>query len=493
MFTLGTLTLDEDPYISISYEYSQSSNGRIIGGTKKITLTGTIVATSTSSLIISSNEIKDWFAQSNNRYIDNITIGGQAYSFVVVDSVSIDSEDWVSSINYTIVLIAQIETSAILPSNVLGLEYNDSITSLDIAESITISADKSNTYVFVGALSNPPNNDPQLKTIEESVTWEMKISLSCRRTYSSSAIQNAYNVLNNILITTPDRAEFDDYKNWTIYLQNRSLDTNPTTGSLSFSCKVLLIPPTIVTQSLVNIQGSINHNYISNSHSATVNLKTTGLVPINWSSIINLPSYYMTNKISNAKTTMDILINYYKHINKFPSQDLVPIVASCAPNPQPCTVYTNNICYIPKSINTTKNMTDGIMTSTIEWSSDNNVCNNGLLVEIEKNIKTIDETIVEQSNMWIAQAIITNINCRKAIVESWTINVSSKLACIDPTVRNAALTQYQNIYNYYLALNFNNKTTFTEIKRTLQQNNNSCSINCDFVQKCLYPSYYVNN
>lgn len=48
MLTLGTLTLEDDPYVSISYEYSQSSNGRIIGGTKKITLTGSIIENSTS-------------------------------------------------------------------------------------------------------------------------------------------------------------------------------------------------------------------------------------------------------------------------------------------------------------------------------------------------------------------------------------------------------------------------------------------------------------
>lgn len=493
MLVLGTLTLDEDPYVSISYEYSQTSNGQIIGGTKKITLTGTIIENSTSALITKANEISDWFAQSDNRYINNVIINSQTYPFVLIDSVSVESEDWVSNITYTIVLVAQIEASAILPSNILSLEYNDYITSLDIAESMTLSADKSNTYIFVGANSNPPAGDPQLDTIEESLTWEMKISLTCRRSSSSSAIQNAHNILNEILITTPDRAEFDEYKDWTIYLQNRSLDSNPTAGSLSFSCKVLLIPPEITTLALVNIQGAKNHNYISNSHSATVNLKTTGLVPIDWSSIITLSDYYITNKIVNAQSVMNTLIDYYKNITTFPSQDLIPVLASC--DPVPCTVITDNICYIPKNINTTKNMTDGTMTATIEWSADNNVCNNGLLVEIEKTVKTTDSSIVEQSNFNIALPIIINMNCRKAIVESWNINVTSKLNCIDNTVRTEAVQQYTNIVNHYTNRNtiLNNPTSFFEVQKRLQQNNNSCNITVDFVQKCLFEDYYANN
>lgn len=466
MLTLGTLTLDDDPYVNISYEYNQGSNGRILGGTKKISLTGTIIENSAGLLLSKSAEIQNWFAQSNDRYIENVTINGTTYNFIIVDSVQVDSEDWVTSLSYTINLIAQIESSAILPSNILNIDYNDYIVSLDIAESMTINAEKSNSYFFTGSLH----------TIQESLSWEIKLSITCRRTSTSSAIQNAHNLLNQILITTPDRKEFDPYKNWNMYLHNRSLDANPTAGSINFSCKILLIPPLVNVSALVSIEGSKTHNYLNNAHNTAITLNATGLIAINWSSIIDLPEFYLINKISNAQNAINSLIDYYKNLNNFPSQDLVPYDLGCATD---CNIYSNDICYIPKSINTTKNITTGIMSATLEWSSDSTYCSNGLSIEIEKSIKSEDKTLVEQGTFWIIEPIITNMSCRKANVESWTITVSSKLNCIDNTLRSVALNELGNIINLYSG------SSYFLVKNTLQQNNNNCTINCDFVQRCL--------
>lgn len=466
MLTLGTLTLDEDPYVSTNYEYSQTSNGTVIGGTKKITLTGTIIKDSPSELLAKSNEIKDWFAQSTNRYISSVSINSQTYSFVVIDNISIDSEDWVYSFAYTITLTAQVETSAVLPSNLLTISYTDYITSLEISESLSISPDKSNTYIFTGN---------GLHTIQDSVTWEIKMSVACRQTDTLSAIQNAHDILSQILITTPDRAEFNAYKTWGAYLQNRTLETNPTNGSMSFSCKIFLVPPDINASALINIQGSKNHNFVSNAHNATVNLKATGLVAINWSSIIDLPSYYNNNKIINAKSAIDTLVAYYKDLSSFPSQDLIPLSLDCA---TACNVYSDNICYVSKNISTEKNITEGTMSANIEWSADSNYCENGLSIEIEKTMNITDNTIVEQNNMWVQYPIITNMGCQKVYTESYNIAINSKYNCIDNSLRNIAFNQFNAILNSYSG------STFVLIKKTLQQTNNNCSLSCEFVQQC---------
>lgn len=466
MFTIGTLTLDDDPYISISYDYSQSNNGRIVGGTKKIILTGTIIEDSTSALITTTNTIKDWFAQSNNRYIDNVTINNVTYPFIFVDNVSIDSEDWVSSISYTINLVAQIESSAVLPNNILNIAYTDYLTGLDITETLELQSDKQNTYYLTNS---------GLTTIENSITWDIKISVTCRRSSTNTAIQNAHNILSQILLTTPDREEFNEYKSWTMYLQTRSLDNNPVNGSLSFSCRAILIPIEITIPALINITSSTNHNYISNSHSRNVNISCNGLVPITWSSIIDLSSFCISGKFTNAKSALDTLISFYRDNNNFPGQDINPNNLSCNVT---CDLTSNNVCYVPKNITVNKNLTEGKATATLEWASDGNNCSNGLSIEVEKTENLTDKSIVENSNFGIVYPIITNLNCNKAIVWSYNINVSSKYSCPQSNLANAAWSEYNDIKDTLT------QPTWYEIKKSSQETNNSYSISFDFVKAC---------
>lgn len=463
MLVLGTLTLDEDPYVSISYEYSQSSNGRIVGGTKKITLTGSIIEDSPSLLIDKSNQIKDWFAQSSNRYLSDITINDQIYDFLVVDNISIDSEDWVYVVNYSITLVCQIEATAVLPSNILNITYTDYLTSFDITETLELSADKQNSYYLTAG---------GLKTIENSLTWNINMSVTCRRSDTNTPIQNAYNLLEQILITTPDRQEFNQYKTWTMYLHSRSLDSNPVNGSLSFSCRATLVPDEITTPALINIQSSTNHNYISNTHSKTMNITANGLVAIGWSSILDLTSFCNTTRIENAKNAIATLINYYKDLDNFPGQDIDPL------NPAGCDISCSlpiNSCYKPQNISINHSLTDGKSNATIEWSSDNSSCSNGLSIETEITENNIDQSIVEQSNFWVVDPIITNLNCNKARTRSYNINVTSKYNCPQDDVENAAWNEYSTI---------NLGANWYEIRKSSQQNNNSYSITVDYIEAC---------
>lgn len=466
MLTIGTLTLDDDPYVNVSYQYTQASNGRVIGGTKKITLTGTIIANNASDLIDESNTIKDWFAQSDNRYISSVTINNQLYSFIIVENVTIDSEDWVSSINYTIELIAQIEASAVLPSNILNLTYADHLTGLDITESMSFQADKQNTYYLTAG---------GFKSIEDSITWEMKMSVTCRRSALKTPIQNAYDILSNILISTPDRTEFNEYKDWNMYLQTRSLETNPVNGSLSFSCKITLIPDDIVHPAFINISSSTNHNYISNNHSRNVSLTSTGLIPIQWTSIIDLSEFCVSGKLANAQNAINILINWYRDLVNFPGTDIDPANPSCNID---CNLTSNNICYIPKTITVTKNATDGKISANIEWATDSDSCSNGLSIEVEKTENNIDQTIVENSNFWIVRPIVTNLNCNKARIWSYNISVSSKYSCPQENLITSALVEYNTIRNSL------DPNVWFEIRKISQQNNNSYTLTVDYVEAC---------
>lgn len=463
MLTLGTLTLDSDPYISQSYEYSQSSNGKIVGGTKKITLTGSIVANSASILILKSNEITEWFSQQENRYLSGITIDNQTYEFLYVDNVSIDSDDWVTSVNYTINLVAQIENTYILPSNIVGITNQDYVSSFDITENLELSSDNQNSFYMTST---------GLKTIENSVKWNITLSLSCRRTATKTAIQNAHELLTQILISTPDRAEFNEYKSWTLYLQSRSLNTNPVTGSLSFTCRAILFPDTLTIPAFINIQSSENHNHTNNSHNRNITLNSNGLVPINWSSIVDVSEFCLTSKINNAKTALNTLIDIYDDIAEFPGQSIDPTNPSCQTD---CNVQDTNVCYRPKNITTTHNLTDGRSSATLEWSSENTSCSNGLSIEIEVTENLTDRSIVEQSNFTIAKPIIVDLNCNKAQTKQYNINVTSKYSCPQDNLRAEAEAALGGI---------NPGNSWYKIRHTTQQNNNSYTISVEYVKGC---------
>lgn len=464
--------IELNPYISISYEYNQASNGQILGGQKKISLTESIVADTSGSLLTIAKSITDFFAQTGDRYLTNITIDGTTYDYVIVDNVSVTSEDWVNYLDYTIDLIVPLSDASSLPSNALSVEYNDFITSLSITESMEIQSDKHNTYYLSG------NN---IETIGSSLTWNIKIDLTCRRTLTDSAIKNAHNALNKILITIPDRQEFNEYKTWTMYLQNRTLDTNPVNGSLSFSCKAFLVPSSIPYSALLDMQISQNHNYATNSHNLSMNLKCTGLAEISWVNIIDTGTTYTLNKIQNAKNLLDALLAFYKNSNNTSSEffDLILSVQSCAQTY--CNLINNTLCYSPKSINTTKNITEGIMSASIEWTSDINACDNGISIEIEKTIQEYNQSIVENSNFWIVEPIITNINCSSAYIESYSIRVSSKYNCLNDDLRTKAWNAYALILPEY------NPDYWVLTKKNLQQTNNNCTLSLDFVQKCQIP------
>lgn len=466
MLILGSLQLADNPYVNISYNYNQTSNGVVLGGKKQIQLTGTITASSTSGLIDQANNIKDWFSQEDNRYINSVTINDQVYSFVFVDSVSIDSENWTSNFSYTIILVAQIEASAVLPSNISSIDYNDYLDSLDISESLDLQADSNGTYYFA-------NN--QFRTISQSVKWDVKINLKCFRSSNNTPIKNAENLLNKILITTPDRAEFNQYKTWNMYLQTRSIDLNAAQGSINFSCTILLLPPEITTPALITIQSSTNHNYVNNSHTKNISCSINGLSPINWTSIIDINNTCLSSsKLSNAETAANTLIGIYRNLDNFPGREISPLAENC---PITCDVLSDNICYIPKNISVSKSRIEGSINIDMQWGAEGTNCSNGLSVEVEETLNSVDETIIENSNFWIATPIISLLNCRKARTINYTISVNSRYQCPQESLYDTAWSEYNTVVNNLTA-------NWFLIKLTSQENNNSYTINADFVEAC---------
>lgn len=466
MLTLGTLTLTNDPYISIDYNYNATSNGTIIGGTKSITLTGSIVSTNPADLMAEAKNLNDWFNNTSNRTLSSVTIRGVSYPYAIIESVSINNADWINKIGYTIVLRVPIEASSSLPSNIFGLSYTNNIKSLEITESIDVTSDKNDTYYVTNTGIN---------TINGSVRWEIKISLSCLKDNTNSAIINAENVLRNILITTPNRAEFDEYKTWNMFLQARSLNINAANGSLEFALTAMLTPATLQYNCLVSFAHTYNHNYINNTHSRNLNVDIEGLIPIVWTDIIDISSSCITGKYETANTLALVLSEAYKNPTSHSSVDLLLNLLDC---PVTCNVIDNSLCWAPRNFTMSGSIVDGTCSVAMEWSADNENCNsNGITTEVALTTSNFKLATHTYTGWFLSYPIIQNLNCTLPTQRDYTITAKSRYQCPTSLTKLAAEQEAQAIISSI-------PNTFFKINDTRTQDNTSYTIRMSWIEVC---------
>lgn len=466
MLTLGTLTLTDDPYISIGYNYNTTNNGTVIGGLKSITLSGSIVSSTPSVLISKAKEINDWFADTTDRTLGSISIRGQSYPYAIIDSVTLNDSDWVNKLGYTIVLRVPIESSAILPSNVFNLSYTDNVKSLEIIESLNIESDKNTTYYITNTGIN---------TINGSVRWDIKINISCFRDNTNSAIVNAENVLRSILITAPNRSEFNEYKTWNMFLQSRSININPSNGSLEFTLSALLTPATLQYNCLVGFAHTYNHNYTSNTHSRTLNIDIEGLVSIAWSDIINLSSSCFSGKFEAASALASVLASSYRDPTTHSTVDLILNTIGC---PIACDLTDNSLCYSPRNFTMSSSVIDGSCNLSMEWGADNQNCNNnGITTEVSLTSSNTKLALNIFNGWFLGYPIIQNLNCAYPDQRDYTITAKSRFKCPNSLTRLAAENEANAIISSI-------PNTWYKIKDTRTQDNTSYSIRMSWIQVC---------
>ena len=465
MITIGTLQLDPEPYVDINYNYSTTGNQKVFGGTKTITLSGSVVRSTPSELIDQVKKIQNWYVNNANRTYQNITIKGQTYSSIRVLNLSIDSSDWVNKAQYTIELETNIET--ILNTNDFDLIYDDLVESLDISESLEINADNNHTFYF--------GNDG-LQTIAGSLKWNINISISCKRSHRQTAIKNAELALRKIFskLSAPTRLEFNPYRNWKKYLQSRSLTSNSSKGSLTFSNSVVMLPPDIKHDCLINLENNFSHNYMNNSHTKKVSINFDGLVPIEWDAIIDVQSTCAHSKINSVNNLISSFISAYKNESVIDdTSDVYLIALNCA---NYCGV-SQNICFTPTSFSVNRSITDGRATLDLEWSSDPSRCsNNGIVVEIEKTLATVTWTIIPHRGWSMYYPVVQDLKCQAPTIATYTTTATSIYKCLNTNTQAVA---YANSPTYV-----DEAGTWTLVRWTTSQNNNSYTITKEFVRVC---------
>ena len=470
---LGSLTLDINPYISTTYDYISTDNGKIIGSSKKITLNGTVQESGGApALLDKTSEFRSWYADNDNRMLTGVIIEGITYSYLTIESLSIDPKELVNTISYTIVLVAQ-ETQTLLPS-ISGILISDNIISASISESLNIEAAAENT-LFIG--------EDSIQTINNSVQWSAKFSIRCRRDLTNTSIKKAEDVIKRILFNTPQRAQFNAYKAWIPYLQSRKITEKPSSGSVDLEISVLLVPPTV---SEILAQASISttrdYNYLDLSHSKTMTVALDGLVSVTWADIASISNSCSYSKFTNAKAAADIIKEKYKGDGDVPGSDNEYFAQlECAIT---CTPIPVTLCYRPKTLTIAQSKVDGKVDLTMEWASSSENCNgSGITIEVDIATTFLDKAIAVHDGMFtMPHSIIQNMNCSKAITKTCTITASSMFKCVNNATRSEARTVASGYNSGYFAGLAGG--TWSLIKWSENQTNTSHTITKEFIKSC---------
>lgn len=479
--TLGTLTLDINPYINTTYDYVSTDNGKVIGSSKKITLSGTIQESGgPPALLDKISEFRSWYANNNNRILEDVIIGGVTYPYLTIESFSIDPKELVNIISYTIVLVAQ-ETQALLP-NILGILVTDNVISASVSESLSIEAAAENT-LFIGL--------DDIQTINNSVQWSAKFSIRCKRDSTNTSIKKAEEVIKRIIFQTPQRAQFIDYDEWIPYLQSRKITEKPSSGSIDLEISVLLVPPEVSASSILaqaSISTNRTYNYLDLSYTKTMTVSLEGLVSVSWSDIASISNSCSYSKFTNAKAAADIIKTKYRNQSSMPGEYVayfsqLDCTSVCAPR------YISDelhpVCFRPKSLTVAQSKVDGKVDLTMEWGSSTENCDgNGITIEVDIATTSSDAVIAIHDGMFtMPHSIIQDMNCSKAATKTCTITASSMFKCINNTTRSAARAVAAGYNSDYF--NTLEGGIWSLIKWNESQNNTSHTITKDFIQSCL--------
>jgi len=197
-------------------------------------------------------------------------------------------------------------------------------------------------------------------------------------------------------------------------------------------------------------------------------------VPIFWSDLINLPNNCSQSRMNSVNSLINAFINAYRNESSIDTTtDIYLNILNCSNS---CEV-SQNICYSPTNFSVARSVVEGKASLNLDWSSDPSKCtNNGIILEIEKQIAYINKAIVEHNGWGLFQPVIQDLNCSESMTVVYTVTATSRYKCPNPVVESVAIS---------------NAPTFVDepgswilIKNNLTLNNNSCTITREFVRTC---------
>lgn len=486
--TIGSLVLDEEQYAptsNISFEYYTSDSGEIIGGNIIAKITGIVSVSDqdgskTGSVVMSRLALIRKLGSSPKCVvttgIPNFNpLGDKAR----ITNVTIDQgpdPSWVNQGAYSIELRGLISS---IPSNSFGITAADGVVELSRKESITIGED-SHGYVYDEV------NGVSKAFIRFSNSISLKCETYCGSTNTTISVLKRlvkYGISNSKLITL-----YGAYKK---YLQSRSIEID-NDGSISFSCDMILLPPTSTGTALVDLIFSYNRTYESKDITYVTSGTVTGLVNIDWGDLVTLVSTCSVSKLANAMGTFTKVRGKYEDLNSWAGQTLElnekpncpptsnTNIGRCENKPEDGGNEDSN--YIkPSSGTISVSRTDGVINFNFEWSTTQDSSGGTCIKDGIKTETTVE--IIEPQPQYVEHilpgrgTLIQNLNCKSAKKVNITVatsypedNCGNKTKC----TTNDGLAIAINQYVPAKALLIENTTTETRNSYTIRQNFIEC-------------------
>lgn len=485
-FILGS---DSSTIVNVSSEYFKTQGGEIIGGLQKFTISGTISVDDsggiTTGAVVMSKlaSIRNLGKKSGCSTID---IPGFFSGKAKVTNVTIEQgqdPSWVNQGSFTIEISAALDT---IPTNSLGLVAQDFVTDLSRSESIEI-GENAHGYVMV------LNGMLDFSLTKTYVVFKDQINLTCQPICPDSP-HSIIKVLKKLVNIGPTHPAFIKYQSWQPYLQSRSFESS-TEGTVIFSSEIILLPPNVTAGAFVDLSFEENKIYESKQTTLKVSGTVTGLAPINWSDIIDLPNTSSCSKLSNAESAFSNIKSKFSDLLTFnsniPSLELVE-KANC-----PKTT-TNSIgqcgkaddtnkpkCIKPKNSTISKSRTEGSISFSFEWgtlSEDQGCSENGKRTEVTVDIVEPQATIIEHIIPDFG-TLIQNINCKQAKTIEFKSTTTDPLnGCSTNTSCTASDELQKEIDKYIPKSEMKNWLIITDSKTRTTE---SVALTKKYIRKCI--------
>ena len=374
---IGGANLGVSPISTVEDEFLRTADGEIIGGVRKISISGSIVGNSGAEIMGKLKAIRELGAKA-----DCIDIATTAYTGRArIDNVTIPQgpdPSWINQGEFSIELTAPMTT---IPGNRFNFVASDNVREFSQSESLSL-GDESHGYAFTLKDMKGGTNLELSKTF---VKWNTKMSIKCEPFCSGSngGERSAMEILESLVLGGPthgkglgspnsgskDEDPYKTYKDWTRYLGSRSLDIS-SDGVVSFSASIMLVEPKCAPLlAFVDINFTTSDTYASpKSETHTISGNIQGLSTISWTDLVTLSSVCSDSKVDNAIGVFNQMSRLIKlHDDTF------------LPNYLPLNLILKDNCPIPSPVtaacntNTNPNQIPGLLKPTTSSVSVNRI------------------------------------------------------------------------------------------------------------------------
>jgi hypothetical protein len=499
--TIGALLLTTEknaPKTSVKFEYYRTENNVVIGGKRDITINGIVAfedtGSTTGNLVMTQlKNIRDIgkTVKCISVNIPSIYTGQARITNVNIEQGS--DPTWVNQGAFSITLEAPL---AAIPPNNYRITALDYIKSLSFSEKIELGED---SHGFVYAVNN--------NLSKAFVKFTCKVSIEVDPICSSANVKTLLeNNIKKFLKNGPAHNLLRKYRNWRLYLQDRSYEvSNNTTATLTIDT-ILLSPSSRNIDAAIDLNFKHSKTYDSGEETKSISGNIKGLANISWSDIIALDSLYNTSKLASAEKALGFIKTSLNNITSWDGIETELIRYNCPPDQR--SVPTNVDCLKPSVSSIQKSRTEGSIDFTFDWINsecpklNKNCAFIEYQVEDQKSAPSIVEhtipTVEFNANLTGLEFIsrfstpitdggilVQNLNCLSArrIIFSSTLNLPED-KCPD---QNHNIQQHFELDNYrrlYFGSNGLNAADFILIEHTYNISNRSEAIKQTFISKC---------